>query len=70
MMSNILLVMYIEDILELFPYPLNLFLRCEEYVQREHQPHVFINPRRREQRGEGREGEGGRGEIGEEVLVS
>lgn len=67
--------MYIEDILELFPYPLNLFLRCEEYVQREHQPHVFINPRRRERRGEG-EGEErgrreeGRGEIGEEVLVS
>ena len=68
-------MMYIEDILELFPYPLNLFLRCEEYVQREHQPHVFINPRRRERRGEG-EGEErgrreeGRGEIGEEVLVS
>ena len=67
--------MYIEHILELFPYPLNLFLRCEEYVQREHQPHVFINPRRRERRGEG-EGEErgrreeGRGEIGEEVLVS
>ena len=56
--------MYVEDILQLSPYPLNLFLRCEEYVQREYQPHVFINPRRREQsRGRGR-----RGEIGE-VLV-
>ena len=50
--------MYVEDILQLSPYPLNLFLRCEEYVQREYQPHIFINPRRRgggEREGEERE---------------
>ena len=54
--------------LELFPYPLSLFLRCEEYIQREHEPHGFINPRRRERKGGEWEGRGRREQRGEERL--
>lgn len=60
--------MYVEDILQLSPYPLNLFLRCKEYVQREYQPHVFINPRRRERKGGERKGEEREGEERERLV--